>query len=66
MARPKTREEYIKRLKVIYDGFSVKDLTWEEFRNQALELENPEAVARMRAERGKRSNIVVRNKRIIT
>lgn len=66
MARPTTKAEYVRRLKRIYDNLDVKDLTWDEFRNQALELEDPRAVARMRAERGKRSNIVVPNKRIIT
>ena len=67
MARPTTKEEYIKRLKIIYDGFDDKNLTWDEFRNQMLELEDPKAIARMRHEKqAQRSSIVVPRKRIIT
>jgi len=66
MPRPKTKAEYVRRLKVIYDGFEVKDLTWEQFKNQMLELEDPKAVARMRSERHETSNIVVPTRRIIT
>ena len=64
MGRPKTKEEYIKRLNVIYDNFAVKDLTKQEFINQMLELEDPVAVARMRNE--SHSKIVVSRKKIIT
>ncbi len=66
MARPTTKAEYVRRLKVIYDNFDNKDLTWEEFKNQMLEFEDPKAVARMRAERHEMSRIVVPRKRIIT
>ena len=41
MGRPKTQEEFIRNLRVIYDSFEVKDLTWDEFRNQMLDLNNP-------------------------
>ena len=67
MPRPKTKAEYVRNLKRIYDNFSVKDLTFDEFRNQMLELEDPKAIARMRAEKHEqRSNIAVPRKRIIT
>ena len=36
MPRPKTQEEYIRNLKVIYDSFEVKDLTWEQFVKSTL------------------------------
>jgi len=38
MGRPKTREDYVRRLRRLYDNFAVKDLTWEQFRNEMLEL----------------------------
>ena len=41
MPRPKTRAEIVKNLRVIYDSFEVKDLTWDEFRNQMLNLQDP-------------------------
>lgn len=41
MARPKDKQEYIRNLKVIYESFEVKDLTWDEFRNQMLNLNDP-------------------------
>ena len=41
MPKPKTREEYIRNLKIIYDNFEVKDLTWDQFRNQMLDLNDP-------------------------
>lgn len=41
MPRPKTQAEYIRNLKRIYDSFEVKDLTWDEFRNQMLDLQDP-------------------------
>ena len=41
MGRPKTQEEFIRNLRVIYDSFEVKDLTWDEFRNQMLDLNDP-------------------------
>ncbi len=41
MPRPKTHEEFIRNLRVIYDSFEVKDLTWDEFRNQMIELHDP-------------------------
>lgn len=41
MSRPKTKEEFVKNLRAIYDSFSAKDLTWDEFRNQMLELNDP-------------------------
>ena len=41
--RPKHTDKaaLVKSLKNIYDGFEVKDLTWDEFRNQMLELYDP-------------------------
>ena len=63
MGRPKTKAEYVQNLRRIYDNFDNKDLTWEEFRNEMLELEDPAAVARMRNE--SRSKIVVQRKKII-
>lgn len=41
MPRPKTQVEYIRNLKRIYDSFEVKDLSWDEFRNQMLALSDP-------------------------
>ncbi len=41
MPRPKTQEEIVRNLRVIYDSFDNKDLTWDEFRNQMLELFDP-------------------------
>lgn len=41
MARPKDKQELIANLKTIYDSFSVKNLTWDEFRRQMLELYDP-------------------------
>lgn len=41
MPRPKTKEEYIRNLKAIYDSFEIKDLSWDEFRNQMLDLQDP-------------------------
>lgn len=42
MPRPKTQEEFIRNLKRIYDSyFEVKDLTWDEFRNQMIDLHDP-------------------------
>ncbi len=42
--RPKTQEELVRNLKIIYDSFEVKDLTWEEFRNQMLDLHDPNKI----------------------
>lgn len=41
MPRPKTQAQFIRNLRVIYDSFKVKDLTWDEFRNQMVELHDP-------------------------
>ena len=41
MAKPKNTIEYIQRLKIIYDSFEVKDLSWDAFRKQMLELSDP-------------------------
>jgi len=43
-SRPKTQAEYIRNLRVIYDSFEVKDLSWDEFRNQMLELNDPKKI----------------------
>ena len=41
MPRPKTEKELVRNLKIIYDSFPVKDLTWDEFRNQMVDLYDP-------------------------
>ncbi len=70
MGRPKTKAEYVQRLKKTYDSFPDKDLTWDEFRNQMLELMDTKAVARMRSEErmkdARGSGLIVPSKRIIT
>ncbi len=41
MSRPKGKRETIQRLKIIYDSFDQKDLSWDQFRNQMLDLLDP-------------------------
>jgi len=65
MGRPKTREDYVRRLRRLYDNFAVKDLTWEQFRNEMLELQDPKAVARMRDKQRSSSSIITPGRRII-
>ena len=65
MPRPKTKEEFVRNLRRTYDNFEVKDLSWDEFRNQMLELSDPKAVAAMRdKERSSRSRIIRPGRRI--
>ncbi len=70
MGRPKTRAEFVQRLKRIYDSFPDKDLTWDEFRNQMLELWDPKKVAEMRSEErmkdARGSGTITPGRRIIT
>ncbi len=42
--KPKTEEEFVRKLRIAYDGFPPegKNLTWDEFRNQALALVDPQ------------------------
>ena len=41
MGRPKNKAEFVRNLKRIYDSFEVKDLTWNQFRQQMLDLHDP-------------------------
>jgi len=65
MPRPKTKEQFVKNLRRIYDSFDNKDLTWEQFRNEMLELQDPKAVARMRNKERSSSSIITPGRRII-
>ena len=65
MARPKTKAEYVQNLRRIYDGFDVKDLTFDEFKNEMMELMDPKAVAAMRDKDRSSSSIIIPGRRII-
>ena len=41
MSRPKTKEQFVRNLRRIYNSFEKKDLTWDEFRNQMVDLNDP-------------------------
>ena len=65
MGRPKTKEEFVRNLRRTYDSFSVKDLTFDEFKNEMMELMDPVKVAAMRdKERSSRSSIIRPGRRI--
>ncbi len=42
--RPKDKAEYIRRLRIIYDSFEIKDLTFDSFRNQMLDITDPSKI----------------------
>ncbi len=46
MSRPKSKAEFVKRMRVVYDSFDEegKNLSWDEFRNQCLELMDPKKI----------------------
>lgn len=44
MSRPKDENEFIKRMKVIYTSFDIKDLSESEFIRQMIELMDPKKI----------------------